>query len=45
MKKQEAEQSKIGQFKGNGFEVKKATVNPSPKAYSMKKGGTCNKKS
>ena len=43
--KQKAEQSRIGQFMGNGMDVKKANTNPSQKSYSMKSGGTSNKKS
>jgi len=32
----DSKQSRIGQFMGNGVEVKKASVNPSPAAASMK---------
>lgn len=43
--KQKADQSRIGQFMGNGMDVKKANTNPSQKSWSMNAKGTCNKKS
>lgn len=35
---------KVGECKGKGADVRKATVNPSPKNASMSHKGTCNKK-